>query len=201
MPGVHRSFWTVALTGEAGHEGSATGLSVPLSEPSAVLAELHVAEDGEIDVEGGGKGHQRAVARHQGVGEMEVLSKERELVVGDDLRAAAHGIEQPVLLRRVADQQVHLAGGSGGCRGQRAAGQDATSGDGTVYHGVVVAVPGERVLSVVIDDPIGGGDQRVRSGGHQGIGRAGDRRLHQQLSGWSQQRARSNSKGSRRYGL
>ncbi len=132
-----------------------------LGKPFGVFAEQQGPEDRQIDVEHRRCGHQRPVAGHQFGGEAEVHGEGRQLLVGGDLRAAADGVEQPVLLRCVTDQQVHVPGRAGSQSGEGIGGQDVAVEDRGVERRIIVARTGGGVAPVGVNHLVGGSHQHL----------------------------------------
>lgn len=99
-------------------------------------------------------------------GKPEVGCEGGQLLLRRDLRAAADRVQEPVLLRGVADQQLHRAARSGRQCLQRVGGQEEAVGDRAVDRRVVVALPRSGVLCVPLADPV--------RRGHEGLGRGGE---------------------------
>ncbi|OKJ66072.1 hypothetical protein AMK29_15245 [Streptomyces sp. CB02261] len=146
---------------------------MPLGEPVGVLDEQEVTEDGEVDVEHRRSGQRGAVAGGEAVGEAEVSCEAGQLFFRGDLGAAADGVEEPVLLRGVADQEVDPPAQSRGHPGEGVGGQDVAVEDGGVEPGVVVPGAGGRIAPVGVDDRVGGEDQGLGARGREALGRGG----------------------------
>ncbi|GFN08816.1 hypothetical protein Smic_73720 [Streptomyces microflavus] len=162
MPGPHPSAGPAASAVEAGEEGPAACAGVGLGEPAAVLGEEEVSVQGEVDIERPRVRQSAAVAVDELRRQAEVPGERGELLLRGDLGAAAHGVQEPVLLGRVADQQLHLRAPSGSQRLQRVGGQEVPVGDRTVDRRIVMALPGAGVLPVAVDDLVRRGHQRLR---------------------------------------
>lgn len=174
MPGPDRRPVPVAPADEAGEVRTPSRPRVGLGQPAAVLPEHQVPVHGQVDLVHGCPGHQRAVVGRQGAREAVVGGERGELLLRGDLRTAAHGVQQPVLLRGVADHQVHLAGRSRRTRRQRVGRQSRHARHRSVDRRIVVAVPRPGVPPVALGDPVRSLDEGLRGGRGQPGVRGGD---------------------------
>jgi hypothetical protein len=141
-----------ALAGEAGQVRSSAVAGAVLGQPGAVGGE-------ERKVGFAGRRRQGSVGVCDGERNAQGTCEGSQLLVGVDAFDAVHGVEQPVLLDRVAHQQVDrgvVHCGQWGC-GQRVAVDDGVEKDR------VVAPPGIGMGSA--DCGRGGGDQCAGCGG------------------------------------